>query len=197
MNITVWQHDHATDSRSQIAINTPLWINRAGSPAAERLSDAVMLAAIAPLGDVVAVALIPETLDRVVRHNRIPAMSGTLTLRHADRLDIAAHSFWIAVGTEAEFTQYSASEHNADVYCFLTKARLREGEPIAVCPGTPVKSCGTIYKLSAWEAMFAQREFRCANCNFDPQEPAWRPPPPRPVKRLDAIFELFRQGDRR
>lgn len=205
MNTTLWRHNHADDSLSQLAIDVPLWIKAdeppIDAPATDGpLDDALMLSAVAPFGDVVAVALIPESLDCLVKHNCLPANSGMLTLRHADRLDIATQvthstqSFWIAVGCEVELTEYKPGEHCADAYCFLTKARLREGERIAICPGTAERSCGTIYKLSAWEAMLTQPDFRCANCTFDPKQPAWRPQLQPPVKRLDTIFAALLGG---
>jgi hypothetical protein len=196
MTVILWRHNHADDSIRQATLHGPSWTTNQGTPATTSRADTVLFSPVKPQGDVVAVALIPESLDRQVRHNRIPVASGMLPLRHADQIDVTDHTFWIAVSSEAERTEYSPSRHNADVYCFLTKARLKQGEPIAICPGIPTQSCGTIYKLSAWEAMLTQPDFHCASCGFDPTGPAWKPPAPRRTKRLEEMLELVFQGAR-
>lgn len=192
MSTTLWHDD--SSGYSQAAVAAPMWLLADRPPSDTPLDDSVLLAPVDALDDVVAAAIVADDLAHRVKLNRLPVVAGLLTLRHADRLDVGPRAYWIAVGSAAEMTSYSPDRHNQDVYCFLTKARLREGEEIAVCPGSPGRTCGTIYKRSAWEAMLTQPGFRCANCSFDPQQPAWRPPSLRRTRPLESILELLGRG---
>lgn len=193
MAINLWHRSHLDGAPNEQTLDAPLSLGDDRATNANAAQEAVRIFPTSQV-EYIAAALIPETLRDVVRHNRTAVSAGLLPLRHGDQIEVGAQSFWFASGSAAELTDYQSSQHGSDVFCFLTKARLGDGEPIAICPGTATQGCGTIYKLSAWQAMLTQDNFRCASCGFDPNQPAWQPPPRRDDKRIDQLFALLEQG---
>jgi hypothetical protein len=131
-----------------------------------------------------AVALVPDELERVAFLNGIALGSSMHVLRHADLLELSEKRVWVSTGATPTAIPYDVELHGRDVFCMRTKARLKPGEAIVVCPGTSRESCGMIYKAAAWETGLP-----CHHCRFDPKAPAWSPPVPktkeaRPLERL-------------
>lgn len=156
-------------------------------------NGALMIAPVRGAGDAVAVALIPPQLSRYASHNGVPLPAGMTVLRHADRIDFKSHTLWVSVAADAKHIKYTPHEHGQDVFCFITKARLKQGEPITICPGRPEQPCGMIYKRVAWEMALEASTFKCPNCQFDPHQPPWEPPREKPSMMLDALFRILSQ----
>ena len=122
-------------------------------------------------------------------------MPGLHELRHADRLELRRETFWISTEFSAEETDYDPAKHPPDAFCFLTKARLSEGDPITICPGTPDTACGMVYKRAAWVmAQQSATAFGCPNCGFTPARAAWTPPVQRRAESWGQLFELAMPG---
>lgn len=139
-----------------------------------------------------AALLVPDTAGSVSR-NGVPLPAGVHLVRHRDRLEFGGVSYWVAVEREVRVVLYEPDVHGADVFCFVTKARLRAGEEIVVCPGRPGTECGVIYKKPAWDmAIEANARFRCPRCGFDPGAGDWQPTLPR-ESNLTQLFDLARQ----
>lgn len=190
-------------------MTTTLWHYNAGQPIAKTLEACLWLSASGEAGDqprpgsvpivpvhdcpgVLAAVLVPDDLAGYVVINGSPIASGLAATRHADCVEIDGQKFWTSGESSPQETDYSPAKHSADVFCFLTKARLREGEPITICPGPPGRPCGMIYKRAAWQTVVTQSgRFRCPNCSFDPQAPRWTPPIPPPHPSLEDIFRML------
>ena len=73
---------------------------------------------------------------------------------------------WLAESQQADPAEYEPALHGPDQRCGRTKARLRAGERIIICPG-----CGT---------MFSERAYAlgrpCEYCRHDPTQSEWVPP---------------------
>jgi hypothetical protein len=183
------------EERSSFDFDRPLSLVAHGNgrivPGVEQATDSVTVLPVEPLRQVVGVALVPgQATDQVVC-NGLPLVPGLHELRHADRLDVRHQTFWISTEFSAEETEYDPSAHPPEAFCFLTKARLAQGDPIAICPGTPDTPCGMIYKQAAW--VMAQQSgaaFGCPNCGFSPARAAWAPPVQRRAESLDQLLEL-------
>lgn len=149
-------------------------------------------------GNGLAALLVPEGLSERVVRNGVPLPPGAHLLQHTDRVDYGGRAWWVAAASEARQVPYSAAAHGPDVYCFVTKVRLQEGETVVVCPGRPGTDCAAMYRKAAWEmALAANARFRCPRCGFEPAAGQWRPELPR-VSRLPQLFALahqHRQGD--
>lgn len=138
-----------------------------------------------------AALLVPYSAGSITR-NGVPLPAGVHLVRHKDRLDYGGESYWVAVEHEVRVASYDPDVHGADVYCFVTKARLRAGEEIVVCPGRPGAACGVIYRKPAWDmAREANARFRCPRCGFDPGAGDWEPALPR-QSNLTQLFDLAR-----
>jgi hypothetical protein len=141
----------------------------------------------------IAVLLVPTALADRMTSNGVPLAAGMHLLRHTDRLEYAGRVYWVAASAEICEVPYDAAVHGDDLYCFLTKARLRAGEPIVVCPGRPGVACDAKYRKAAWEmAQATNTRFKCPRCGFEPGAGEWRPTLPRP-SRLPQLFELARK----
>lgn len=137
--------------------------------------------------------LVPQELARKVTRNGVPLAPGVHALRHADRLEYEGRAWWVAVGREVSAVPYDAVTHGEDVYCFITKARLQEGELIVVCPGPAGADCGAIYREAAWEMVQqSNARFRCPRCGFDPAAGDWQPTLPR-RSNVAQLLELARR----
>jgi len=191
--ITLWQIRDEKPRPEPLA--QPAWLLASDDTVrqqTERGEASVLVAPIPPLDAHVAVALVaPNSLSDVTCNGR-PLSAGLWALRHADRLDVDGRSVWIAVETSVDETQYDAATHGADVHCFITKKRLVAGDEIAICPGTPGKTCGAIYALAAWRlALKSTRPFRCPGCGFSPTKAVWQPQLPQPNKTLEKLLDII------
>lgn len=163
-------------------------------PSVEQDADSVMIMPVEPLRQVVGVVLVPGQAVDQVACNGISLAPGLHELHHTDRLEVDHKTFWISTEFSAEETEYDPSKHPPEAFCFLTKARLTKGDPIAICPGTPDTPCGMIYKHAAW--VMAQQSgtaFGCPNCGYNPARAAWTPPVRRRAGSLDQLFERIVQ----
>lgn len=200
MRRSIWYT--AGEERSRLDLDRPLRFKRNGSgkivPTEEQHADCLTVMPIAPVRQVVGVALVPEQTAGQIARNGMALEPGLHELRHADRLDVNGQTFWISVELSAEETKYDPEKHSPDAFCFLTKARLNEGDAVTICPGTPDTSCGVIYKQAAWEmAQKSATPFRCPNCGFDPARATWAPPVERSSQSLDQLFQIAAQGNTR
>jgi hypothetical protein len=180
-SILLWIEDDAMRPQP-VAIANTIQVLADGTLAADGGStqgSAVLIQPISPDDGVVAVAHVtPRTTYGLVAVNRIAVAPGLHPLRHADRLDIADRRFWISAEFAPQRTQYVPASHGADVRCYLTKAKLREGQDIVICPGFAGTRCGVIYTTQAWDAVIQQNpQMKCPNCGYRPTESAWQPPP--------------------
>jgi hypothetical protein len=156
-------------------------------------STGVLVAPIAPLAGAVGVLFHRNTTAGVVSRNGVPVGPGMHLLRHSDRLDVAGQRFWISVAPSVEIAAYDPAVHGVDVFCYLTKARLKPGQQIKICPGMPGQSCGAIYKAEAWEmAMQSEPPMPCASCGYHTRAAEWQPPKGKPHASLtDRLRDLF------
>jgi hypothetical protein len=190
-----------------------VWTQELDKPVARRVDEMVSLGDVstnAPLhvslprliptrsGSGALAALLVPAGTSVVR-NGVPLLPGAHALLHADALTVEGRRYWVAAAIEVAVTQYEPATHGENVFCFFTKARLKAGEAIVVCPGRPGTECSVIYKQAAWEmAIKADVKFQCPRCGFDPTAGDWEPTLPRPTQlpRLFELAALYRKGDR-
>lgn len=177
------------------ALPQPAWLHLQGETIRlqpDRGAAFVLVAPIPQLGEHIAVALVaPHALGDVSCNGR-PLSAGLWPLRHADRLDVDGRSIWIAVETSVDEMRFDPATHGVDVHCFITKKRLAAGDEIAICPGTPGKSCGAIYALAAWRlAQKSTRPFKCPGCGYSPTKAVWQPQLPQPNKTLEKLLNII------
>ncbi len=199
MRRSLWQAAGEELSKHSLDRRLFLKVNGSGgvTPTMEQQDDCVTLISVDSVRQVVAVVLVPRQAVEKVARNGIPLAPGLHELRHADRLDVHRETLWISAELSAEKTVYDPVKHPPDAFCFLTKARLNEGDSIAICSGTPETSCGVIYKEAAWDmAQESPTPFKCPNCGFDPVRAAWVPPVKRANQSLEQLFQLVAQGSR-
>ena len=190
-----------------------IWTQKFDKPVAQRVDDAVTLGEVSrdeplhvnlprliptrPGSGALAALLVPDAAG-VVR-NGVPLPAGAHALFHGDALAVQQQRYWVAAAVEVAVTQYVPTAHGENVFCFFTKARLKPGEAIVVCPGRPGAECSVIYKQAAWElALKANSKFQCPRCGFDPSAGDWQPTLPSPTQ-LPKLFELaarHREGAR-
>jgi hypothetical protein len=191
--IRLWHSEHkpsALGPRDFTDTDATLWL-ASGAPGAmdSCVAEAVVICAVTSREDLIAVAIVPESLESETSLNGAPLHPGIHGIRHADRLEIGDQSVWVASCSMVEVTQYDPAIHGEAVFCFLTKARLTTGQPIVLCPGAAGTTCGVIYKQSAWElAMKSPTRLRCANCGFRPDESDWQPPELKHRSRIDDVL---------
>jgi hypothetical protein len=149
----------------------------------------LLVQAIDSVGQTVAIALVPDAPDAAISCNGLPLGPGLHALCHGDQLQVNETPFWISVEATHDEARYDPACHGPNMFCFITKARLSESDPIVICPGTPGNSCGVICTQRAWAmARESPKPLRCPNCGYDSRQRTWRP-----VwgKRRDPLGELF------
>jgi len=191
MATSIWfEHDGALTPQ---ALAAPRWLAAGGRLLDEPGFDTLLIAPVRRYEGAVAALLVPDDLRGRVVHNGMPAEGGLLPLRHADHVQIDDWSIWTAGEFIPEETAYSPTTHDQEARCFITKARLRDGELITICPGQAGKPCGMVYKRAAWTTVVAAAaKFRCPNCGYDPKAGVWSPTPATPRPTLDHVFELLK-----
>jgi hypothetical protein len=192
--ITVW-YPNGSDGYQQMVARTPVRLSPesavAPEPGVEGEGDCVLVQPVDPTDGAIAVALVPKSLAHGVSHNGMPLASGLHPLKHADRLDVRRRDFWFSVEAVVEEVGYDPDVHGADVYCFLTKARLQPGQKIKICPGVPGTNCGVIYKSEAWDlAMLSDTPMNCANCGYKAGGTEWEPPQRKTKGSLDGLLAV-------
>jgi hypothetical protein len=143
----------------------------------------------------VAVLLVPPLSAARVSRNGQPMPVGLHGMQHGDRLDMAGHTYWVAVQPAAQRTVYDPEVHGADMFCFLSKKRLAAGDPIAFCPGVPGTPCGALYTQRAWDLLNSpESKLRCSGCGFHAGAASWTPPSPPERKVLDDLLPINRES---
>ena len=148
---------------------------------------AVMLQVVEPLDCVVAVAFVGEEMYDLVALRGTPLGSGMYLVHPTDRIDVGADSYWLSEDLSPLRTTYDPERHERDARCCMTKARLKEGQDIVICPGLSGVPCNVIYKAAAWDAV-TQADMKCHSCGYRAGQPQWRPPSPR--LRREPLHEL-------
>lgn len=193
MATAIWRHVDG-ELRAQ-PLAAPRWLDASGQLSSRRGEQAILVAPLERHEGAVAAVLVPDAWHGRIRLNGSTVVSGLLALAHADQLRIDDAAFWVAGQFVPDETEYSPDHHTRDARCFLTKARLRDGEPITICPGQPGRTCGLIYKREAWRTMADNSpKFRCPQCGFDPHAEVWRPTPPV-VATESSLLQQLLTGD--
>jgi hypothetical protein len=189
--LTLWAAKHASQlQRVQIERQVQLYPGVVPyNPEAENDEAAVTLQMIEPFDRVVAVAFVGPAVPEHVVLNGTPVSPGMHPIRPTDRLDLGLDSYWLSEDLSPQRTSYDPELHGLDARCCMTKARLRAGQEIVICPGRPGVPCDVIYKAAAWEAVIqANREMKCPGCGYRPGEPAWHPTVPQ--LRREVLHDL-------
>lgn len=195
--LTLWAAKHASQLQ-RVQIGGPVQLGAGAEPcAAEEGMDAaaVTLQIIEPCDGVVAVAFVGPAAPAHVVLNGTPASPGMHPIRPTDRLDIGLDSYWLSEDLAPLRTAYDPQLHGPDARCCMTKARLKAGQEIVICPGRPGVPCQVIYKAAAWDAVIqSNREMKCPGCGYRPGEPAWRPTIPQLRREvLDDLCTFFHE----
>ena len=162
----------------------PTWLSEAGLRAASQHAPGdldhrlLLLPASAGRRDC-CVVLVPDALARTVSRNHDPLPAGLHRLRHADRLDLAGQTVWVAESRAAEVIEYDPAVHGEDVFCARTKARLVPGARVVRCP-----DCGLLYTERAWALSIP-----CHICGHDSKQSEWQPP--HTVAQSGGVRELL------
>lgn len=160
-------------------------------PQPETAPAAVTIQAVSPVEGIIGVLLVRPDAPGVVLNASL-VRHGIHPLRHGDRLDVGGRAYWFSADLSPVETTFDPDLHGADVRCCLTKARLRPGQAIVICPGVPGTKCGVIYRADAWAAVIqANRSMKCHNCGYRPGATHWEPPRPAAGRnRLDGLLQL-------
>jgi hypothetical protein len=179
----------------KIMLTSPQWIDEQAQFHSQATANAPMIAPLTTNRDAIAALVVPVSCANRVLVNKVSLTAGLYTIQDKDRLEFEQHAFYISAECVAEETVYNPTVHSHDIFCFMTKARLREGEEITICPGQAGSACGMMFKRAAWNALVEQQDgFRCPNCSFDPKAPAWEPHIPAPRRTLAHLIRSMHQG---
>jgi hypothetical protein len=152
------------------------------------MSDAI-LQPVQFADDILAVVLVPIRGTSQVSCNGVPLEPGLHPMRHGDRLDISGQTYWVASQATVDRVAYDPAAHGEDVFCFMTKARIKPGDAIAICPGTGGRRCGVIYTARAWDmAMTPDSTISCPSCGYHAGQDVWSPQPRAERKSFDELL---------
>lgn len=140
---------------------------------------------IEPAADVCAVALIPDASETTTLVNGARIQAGFHLLRHADHLMVDDRPIWTSITVTPDEVDYDPDVHGDPLYCFRTKARMKVGDRIVVCPGRPEFHCGMKFTAAAWSTSIA-----CHRCGTSPADPGWAPPTSRPSGSLEQLLNV-------
>jgi hypothetical protein len=164
-------HARGKEVPQKMALDGPVWLSPAGlavdGQGASAGADGGVLLLPASVGKKAAVAVIvPDALAQAVSANHEPLPSGFHQLGHEDQLQWNELTVSLAESQQAELAVYDPALHGPDQRCGRSKARLRSGDRIVICPG-----CGS---------MFSERAYAlgrpCEYCRHDPTQGEWVPP---------------------
>ena len=149
----------------------------------------VTLQTVQHFDGVIAVAWVSQTAQRRVALNGTPVAAGMHTLHPQDQIDLDDTSYWVSDDRTPDRTTYDPAVHGTGVRCCMTKAPLREGQAIVVCPGTPETPCDAIYTEAAWDAVIeSNKKMKCPRCGYRAGQPQWTPSPR--TRRENLLDEL-------
>lgn len=191
--LSLWFATAAAEPQ-QVALGASAWLAHGVRPseACNAAETAVLLQPVMPLDGVIAVGFVGDTVDYLVAVNGTPLNAGSMVgVKPADRIDIGIDSYWLSQDLSPRRTTYSRDQHGADARCCMTKARLKGGQQIVVCPGRPGSPCTVVYRADVWDALAQSREMRCPSCGFRPGQPSWRPPNPARKRKPRHDFRQF------
>jgi len=166
MNVWIWDQVELTcrQVHNAVALNTEL------NGVEDGAANAPRLVPITPQDTAIAAVIVPPGIRSLFCNGMRPG-PGARLLRHTEQIDFAGLTFWVAAKRDVSVTRYAPSIHGADVFCFITKARLKTGDAIVPCP-----ECSIIYRRAAWDLVVASdADFRCPNCRFNPNADEWKP----------------------
>ncbi len=176
------------DTPSPTRTRTAVWLRQTGldssaNPSPQPESDFVMLLPTKPKGRTCGVALVPDACTGRVLLNGVRLRPGMHVLRHADRVALDGRAVWLAIVAAPDEVLFDPEVHGDPVYCHRTKARLKEGDAMVICRGTPEVDCGMMFTAAAWGAGIP-----CHSCGAQPEDPGWTPPP---SERAGSLAELL------
>ena len=166
-----------------------VWLSQAGLDSAADSSprpepDSVMVLPTEPSGGRCGVALVPDAFTGRVLLNGVRIGPGMHVLHHADHVALDSRSVWFAIAATPDEVVFDPEIHGHPVYCHRTKARLKPGDEMVICRGTPKADCGMKFTAGAWSAGIP-----CHACGAEPGDPGWTPPP---SERSGSLVELLR-----
>lgn len=148
-----------------------------------------MLLPTEPSGSECGVALVPDAATGPVLLNGVRLGPGLHVLRHADRVALNGQGVWFAIQAAADEVLYDPEVHGDTEYCLRTKTRLKAGDPMVICRGTPKADCGMKFTAAAWSAGIP-----CHSCGALPGDPGWVPPPSERRGTLIELLELVEKA---
>ncbi len=151
---------------------------------------AVTLQIVEPLDCVVAVAFVGEAINDLVALGGTPLASGMVLVHPTDRIDVGANSYWLSEDLAPLRATYDPAQHEPNARCRVTKAPLKKGQEIVLCPGVTGVDCDVIYRADVWDTMLAENRniMKCHACGYRPDQPHWCPPAPK--TRKEPLCEL-------
>ena len=178
------------DTPSPTRTRDAVWLRRAGIDTSADLSprpepDFVMLLPTRPTGSACGVALVPDACTGRVLLNGVRLRPGMHVLRHADRIALDGRAVWLSIAATPDEVLFDPQVHGDPVFCHRTKARLKEGDPMVICRGTPEVDCGMMFAAAAWGAGLP-----CHSCGAQPGDPGWTPPLPERGGSLVELLQL-------
>ena len=195
--VTLWHQLPATcqriDVTSAVALNCESpYVAELNRDSLLRRRGEVVVAPVAPIAGAIAVLLVRHEPSDAISLNRVPVPAGLYLLKHSDRIELGQQVFWAAVAPKVEEAMYDPAVHGVDVFCYLTKARLRVGQRLKICPGLDGVPCGAIYKAEAWDmAMQSVPSMPCAGCGYHQSTAEWQPPPVQSRTSLAQRFQAL------
>ena len=176
------------DTPSPTRTRAAVWLSQAGLDSAGHPSprpepDSVMVLPTEPSGSTCGVALVPDASTGRVLLNGVRLGPGMHVLRHADRVALDRQAVWFAIAVAPDEVVFDPEIHGDPVYCHRTKARLKPGDEMVICRGTPKADCGMMFTAAAWSAGIP-----CHSCGAQPGDPGWTPPP---SERSGSLVELL------
>jgi hypothetical protein len=135
------------------------------------------------------VALVPDATTGRVHLNGARLGPDLHVLRHADRVALEGRAVWFAIAATPDEVLYDPETHGDPVFCHRTKARLKEGDPMVICRGTPEADCGMMFTAAAWSAGIP-----CHSCGAQPGDSGWMPPPTEHRGSLAELLGLAGEG---
>jgi hypothetical protein len=148
------------------------WLTAAGlatadaQRAAEPRAGVLLVPAMTAGKRAAVAAIVHDAAAETVSVNGRPLDAGIHQLGHADQLQLGSLKAWLAESRQADVVQYDPAIHGAAQRCGRTKAPLRPGDRIVLCPG-----CRTIFSERAYGLMRP-----CEYCPYDPKQGEWLPP---------------------